>query len=140
MNGRDTVTQPASNWPQIMMQQAVTGKAEMAMSYGSTDIRLEVRGEEVLEAIVAKSSLVLRKIGGGRAGEVAARAGHPGHDRGELLGARGQAHGPWTRRRRRQPRPVLPSPRARRHRARGRARSRRGQDLDAAAGARRRVG
>ena len=72
MNGRDTVTQPASNWPQIMMQQAVTGKAEMAMSYGSTDIRLEVRGEEVLEAIVAKSSLVLRKIGGGRAGEVAA--------------------------------------------------------------------
>ena len=42
------------------------------MAHGTTDIRLDLRGEEVLEAIVAKSSLVLRKIGGGRAGEVAA--------------------------------------------------------------------
>lgn len=41
------------------------------MAYGSKDARLARRGEEVLDAIVAKTSLVLRQIGGGRAGEVA---------------------------------------------------------------------
>ena len=41
------------------------------MSYGKSDVRLARRGSEVLDAIVAKNSLVLRKIGGGRAGEVA---------------------------------------------------------------------
>ena len=47
-------------------------RSEMAMAYGGRDVRLERRGDEVLDAIVAKNSLVLRKIGGGRAGEVAA--------------------------------------------------------------------
>ena len=42
------------------------------MAYGGKDVRLARRGDEVLDAIVAKNSLVLRKIGGGRAGEVAA--------------------------------------------------------------------
>ena len=42
------------------------------MAYGGKDVRLVRRGDEVLDAIVTKSSLVLRKIGGGRAGEVAA--------------------------------------------------------------------
>jgi len=42
------------------------------MGYGAKDARLARRGAEVLDAIVAKNSLVLRKIGGGRAGEVAA--------------------------------------------------------------------
>ena len=72
MNGCDTVTHPHADLPQIMVEVVAWVETEMAMGYGSKDIRLEVRGEEVLEAIVAKSSLVLRKIGGGRAGEVAA--------------------------------------------------------------------
>lgn len=38
----------------------------------ATDIRLDRRGALLLEAIVAKNTLVLRTIGGGRAGEVAA--------------------------------------------------------------------
>ena len=42
------------------------------MGYGKMDVRVARRGEEVLDAIVAKSSLVLRKIGAGRAGEIAA--------------------------------------------------------------------
>ena len=42
------------------------------MAYGKDDIRLARRGEDLLDAIVAKSSLVLRKVGAGRAGEVAA--------------------------------------------------------------------
>ena len=41
------------------------------MSFGAKDARLARRGEDLLEAIVAKSSLVLRKVGGGRAGEIA---------------------------------------------------------------------
>jgi Transposase DDE domain len=55
-----------------MLERVVTGDTERAMSYGGKDIRVDQRGEEVLDAIVAKGSLVLRKIGGGRAGEVAA--------------------------------------------------------------------
>ena len=47
-------------------------RSEVAMAYGGKDVRLARRGDEVLDAIVAKNSLVLRKIGGGRAGEVAA--------------------------------------------------------------------
>jgi len=35
------------------------------MGYGKMDVRVARRGEEVLDAIVAKSSLVLRKIGAG---------------------------------------------------------------------------
>ena len=42
------------------------------MNCGGKDVRVARRGAEVLDAIVAKNSLVLRKIGGGRAGEVAA--------------------------------------------------------------------
>ena len=42
------------------------------MAYSNDDIRLARRGEEMLAAIIAKSSLVLRKVGAGRAGEVAA--------------------------------------------------------------------
>jgi Transposase DDE domain len=38
----------------------------------ASDIRLQRRGERILDAIVAKNSLVLRTIGGGRAGEIAA--------------------------------------------------------------------
>jgi hypothetical protein len=37
-----------------------------------SDIRLQRRGETILDAIVAKNSLVLRTVGGGRAGEIAA--------------------------------------------------------------------
>ena len=42
------------------------------MGYGKMDARVARRGEDVLDAIVAKNSLVLRKIGAGRAGEIAA--------------------------------------------------------------------
>ena len=42
------------------------------MAWGTKDIRGERRGDAMLEAIVAKGSLVLRKVGGGRAGEIAA--------------------------------------------------------------------
>ena len=41
------------------------------MGYGTKDFRLTRRGEEVLDAIVAKDGLVLGTIGGDRAGEVA---------------------------------------------------------------------
>ena len=40
------------------------------MAWGAKDIRIERRGDAVLDAIVEKGSLVLRKVGGGRAGEV----------------------------------------------------------------------
>ena len=36
-----------------------------------SDIRLQRRAEKILDAVVAKNSLVLRTIGGGRAGEIA---------------------------------------------------------------------
>lgn len=42
------------------------------MAWGTKDIRGERRGNAMLEAIVAQGSLVLRKVGGGRAGEIAA--------------------------------------------------------------------
>jgi hypothetical protein len=42
------------------------------MAYGAKDARLARRGDKMLEAMVAKGSLVLSKIGNGRAGEVAA--------------------------------------------------------------------
>ena len=42
------------------------------MAYSNDDIRLARRGETILDAIVAKGSLVLHKIGGKRSGEVAA--------------------------------------------------------------------
>src|SRR5207244_9447883 len=41
-------------------------------TYGFGDIRLDRRGEAVSEQIVATGSLVLRRLGGGRDGEVAA--------------------------------------------------------------------
>ena len=41
------------------------------MAWGTKDIRNERRGDAMLDAIVAKGSLVLRKVGGGRAGEIA---------------------------------------------------------------------
>ena len=41
------------------------------MAWGAKDIRLERRGDAVFGAIVGKGSLVLRTIGGGRAGEIA---------------------------------------------------------------------
>jgi hypothetical protein len=41
-------------------------------AWGAKDARLERRGEDLLEAVVATRSLVLRKAGQGRAGEVAA--------------------------------------------------------------------
>lgn len=41
------------------------------MAWGAKDARTERRGDELLGAIVERGSLVLRKIGGGRAGEVA---------------------------------------------------------------------
>lgn len=55
-----------------MVEDVISVDGEVTMTYGTKDIRLELRGEELLEAIVAKSSLVLRKVGGERAGEVAA--------------------------------------------------------------------
>jgi len=55
-----------------MLEVSIPIEAEMAMSYGNKDIRLNQRGERILDAIVAKSSLVLRTVGGERAGEVAA--------------------------------------------------------------------
>ncbi len=42
------------------------------MAWGAKDIRTERRGDEVLDAIVETGSLVLRTIGGGRAGEIGA--------------------------------------------------------------------
>lgn len=42
------------------------------MAWGAKDIRTQRRGDVLLEAMVASGSLVLRKVGGGRAGEVAA--------------------------------------------------------------------
>lgn len=42
------------------------------MGYGKMDVRVARRGDDVLDAIVTRNSLVLRKIGGGRAGEIAA--------------------------------------------------------------------
>lgn len=47
-------------------------------TYGFGDIRLDRRGEAVAQQIVATGSLVLRRLGGGRGGEVAA---------GRLLGS-----------------------------------------------------
>jgi hypothetical protein len=71
MNGCGGVTHRDSVWSQIMIEGGVVDQPESAMSYGKSDARLARRGAEVLDAIVAKNSLVLRKIGGGRAGEVA---------------------------------------------------------------------
>jgi len=42
------------------------------MTLGAKDVRLVRRGQEVLDAIVSTGSLVLRTVGNGRAGEVAA--------------------------------------------------------------------
>lgn len=44
----------------------------VVMAWGAKDIRVERRGDAIIEAVVATGSLVLRRIGGGRAGEVAA--------------------------------------------------------------------
>jgi hypothetical protein len=46
--------------------------SEAIMAWGAKDIRTARRGNEMLAAIVETGSLVLRRIGGGRAGEVAA--------------------------------------------------------------------
>jgi hypothetical protein len=58
-----------TGWPsmraQIMIEHAVPDAMETAMVYGAKDIRLDVRAGAVLEAIVAKTSLEPRKIGGG---------------------------------------------------------------------------
>ena len=44
------------------------------MAFGAKDVRLEKRGEALLERIVETGSLVLRKVGGGRGGEGGGRA------------------------------------------------------------------
>lgn len=41
------------------------------MAWGAKDIRVERRGDAIIEAVVQTGSLVLRRIGGGRAGEIA---------------------------------------------------------------------
>jgi small ligand-binding sensory domain FIST len=53
------VTRGGALKAQIMIECAVPEATEATMAHGTTDIRLDLRGEEVLEAIVAKSSLVL---------------------------------------------------------------------------------
>ena len=55
-----------------MIQGAVmTDSGVVGMGIGAKDVRLERRGERVLEGIVQSGSLVVRKIGGARAGEIA---------------------------------------------------------------------
>jgi hypothetical protein len=44
----------------------------MHTTYGFGDVRLDRRGKAMMEGIVANTSLVLRRIGGGRSGELAA--------------------------------------------------------------------
>jgi hypothetical protein len=55
-----------------MIQGAVmTDSGMVGMGIGAKDVRLERRGERVLEGIVQSGSLIVRKIGGARAGEIA---------------------------------------------------------------------
>lgn len=74
MNVCDRVTQWGGSRQGLLIHGRIgcehDSEAVMA-AWGAKDIRTEQRGEELLEAIVAKGNLVLRKIGGDRAGEVA---------------------------------------------------------------------
>ena len=49
----------------------MTDLGMVGMGIGAKDVRLERRGERVLEGIVQSGSLIVRKIGGARAGEIA---------------------------------------------------------------------